>query len=71
MKTVLRDCNAKVGKESYLYPVCGGHSIHNETNHIGKWMVNCTGRDFALMGINMRTLTRSLGDHLTTNCVTR
>jgi len=36
MKTVLRDCNAKVGKESYLYPVCGGHSIHNETNHIGK-----------------------------------
>jgi len=36
MKTVLGDCNAKVEKESYLHPVCGGHSIHNETNNNGK-----------------------------------
>jgi hypothetical protein len=36
MKTVLGDFIAKVGKESYLHPACGGHSIHNETNHNGK-----------------------------------
>jgi hypothetical protein len=36
MRTVLRDFNAKVGKTSYLYPACGGHCIHNETNHNGK-----------------------------------
>jgi hypothetical protein len=32
MKTVLGDFNAKVGRESYLYPACGWHSIRNETN---------------------------------------
>jgi hypothetical protein len=36
MKTILRDFNAKVGKESYLYVACGGHSLHNETNDNGK-----------------------------------
>jgi len=36
MKTSLGDFNAKVGKESYLYPACGGHSICNKTNDNGK-----------------------------------
>lgn len=50
MKTVLGDFSAKVGKESCLHPACGGHSIHNETNHNGKLMVNFEmGRDLALM----------------------
>jgi hypothetical protein len=30
MKTVLGEFNAKVGKESYLHPACGGHSLHYE-----------------------------------------
>jgi endonuclease/exonuclease/phosphatase family metal-dependent hydrolase len=34
---VLGDFNAKVGKESYLYPACGRHNLHNETNDNGKW----------------------------------
>jgi hypothetical protein len=43
-----RGLNAKVGKESYLYPVRGGHSLHNETNN-GKWMVNIAmARDFSV-----------------------
>jgi hypothetical protein len=29
MKTVLGKYRAKVGKESYFYPVCGGYSTHN------------------------------------------
>jgi hypothetical protein len=32
MTIILGDFNAKVGKESYLYPACGRHSLHNETN---------------------------------------
>jgi len=40
MKTVLGDFNTEVGKESYLYPACGGHNLHNETNDNGKQMVN-------------------------------
>jgi hypothetical protein len=36
MTRVLGDLNAEVGKESYLYPACGGHSLHNETNDNGK-----------------------------------
>ena len=40
MKTVLGDFSAKVGKESYLYPTCGEHDLHNETNDNGKRMVN-------------------------------
>jgi hypothetical protein len=43
---------AKVGRESVLYPACGGHSLYNKTNDDGKRMVNFTlGRDFALTGI--------------------
>jgi hypothetical protein len=51
MKRVLGDLNAKVGKESCLYPACGGHSLHNKTNDKGKRMVNfALGRDLAGMG---------------------
>jgi len=39
LETVLGDFNARVGKESYLYPECGGHSLHNKSNVGGKWMV--------------------------------
>jgi len=35
-----RGLDTKVGKESYLYPACGGHSPHNKTNDNGKRMVN-------------------------------
>jgi hypothetical protein len=50
MKTVLWDFNAGVGEESYLYPTCGGHSLHNKTNDKGKQMVNFElGRDLAVM----------------------
>jgi hypothetical protein len=46
MKIILGDFNAKVGKEIYLHPACGGHSLHNETNDNGKQMVNfALGRD--------------------------
>ena len=48
---VLRDFNAEVGKVSYLYPACGGHSLHNETNDNGKWMINfALERDLAVTG---------------------
>jgi len=36
MKTLLGNFSAKVGKESYLYPACGGYSLHNKTNDNGK-----------------------------------
>jgi len=49
MKTVLWDFNAGVGEESYLYPTCGGHSLHNKTNDNGKQMVNFElGRDLVV-----------------------
>jgi hypothetical protein len=52
MKRTLGDFNAKLGKESYLYPACGGHSLHNETNDAGKRMVNfALGRDLVVGGI--------------------
>lgn len=51
MKIILGDFNAKVGKETYLHPACGGHSLHNETNDNGKRMVNfALGRDLAVTG---------------------
>jgi len=51
MKTVPGDLNAKVGKESYLYPVCGGHSLHNKTNDNGKRIINfAVGTDLAVTG---------------------
>jgi len=40
IKTVLVDFNTEVEKDSYLYPPCGGHNLHNETNDNGKQMVN-------------------------------
>jgi hypothetical protein len=36
MRTILGDFNADVGKQSYLYPAGGWHSLHNKTNDIGK-----------------------------------
>ena len=49
MKTILWDFNAKVGKESYLYPACGGHSLHNKTNDNRKHMlIFALGRDLAV-----------------------
>jgi len=51
MKAVIGDFNATVGKEFYLYPVSGGHSLHNETNDNGKRIVNfALGRDLAVTG---------------------
>jgi hypothetical protein len=51
MKTVLRDFSTKVGEESYLYAMCGGHSLHNQTNDNGTQMVNfALGRDLAVTG---------------------
>ena len=61
VKTILGDFNAKVGKESYLYPGCGGHSLHNETNDNRKRIVNfAPGRDVFVTGtgVNIRTVTR-------------
>jgi len=61
MMRVLGDFNAKVGKESYLYPACGGHSLHNETNDNRKRMVNfALGRDVAVteIGVNIRKSTK-------------
>jgi len=40
MNTVQGDFDTEVGNQSYLYPACGRHSLHNETNDNGKWMVN-------------------------------
>jgi hypothetical protein len=64
MKTILGDFEAKAGKESYSYPACGGHSLHNGTNDKG---------DLARQepGINIKTFTRSPGNHLTKKYVTR
>jgi hypothetical protein len=51
MKIIPGDFNAKVGKESHLYPACGRHSLHNETDDNGKRMVNfAMGRDLAVAG---------------------
>jgi len=51
VETKLGDFIAKVGRESVLYPACGGHSLYNKTIDDGKRMVNFTlGRDFALTG---------------------
>ena len=50
-----------------MYPVCGGHSLLNETNDNGNQMVNfALERDLALMGtvINIKAFTRSPGCHL-------
>jgi hypothetical protein len=61
MKTVLGDFNTEVGKESYLYPACGGHSLHNEINDNRKRSVNfALERDVAVTGtcVNIRTFTR-------------
>jgi hypothetical protein len=35
IKTAIGDFSANVGKELYLYPTCGAHSIHNKTNDNG------------------------------------
>ena len=44
-----REFNAKVGRESYLYPACGEHSLHIKTNDNGKGMVDfALGRDLAV-----------------------
>jgi len=52
MQTIRGDFNAKLEKkDSYLYPACGGHSLHNKTNDNGKQMVNFSlGRDLTVMG---------------------
>jgi hypothetical protein len=73
MKTVLWDFNSKVGKESYLFPACGGHSLHNKTNDDGKKMVNfALGRYLTVTGTcyQHKDFTRSPGSHLTTKQVT-
>jgi hypothetical protein len=64
MKTKRGDFKDKFGKESCLYPACGWHSLHNGTNDNG---------DLARQepGINVRTFTRSPGNHLITKYVTR
>jgi hypothetical protein len=51
METILGDFNAKVRKkESYLYPACRGHSLHNKTNDNGKQMVKFSlGRNLTVM----------------------
>jgi hypothetical protein len=33
MKTLLGDFKTKVGKETYLYPTFGGHSLHNDNDN--------------------------------------
>jgi hypothetical protein len=49
-KTAPGDFNAKVVKESSLYPACGGHILHNETNDNGKRMLNfALGMDLDVM----------------------
>ena len=51
LKTVIRDFNAKVGKEFYLHLACGGQRLHNEKNDNEKRMVNfALGRDLAETG---------------------
>jgi hypothetical protein len=49
MKTILGGFNDKVGEESYLYPACGGHSLHSETDDNGKQIMNfATERDLSV-----------------------
>jgi hypothetical protein len=49
MKFVFGDLNA--GKEQYLAPACGMHSLHDETNDNGRKMVDfATGKDLAISG---------------------
>jgi hypothetical protein len=51
MKTVLGDVNAKFGKEPYLYPACGRHSLQNKINDNGKLMVNTElGKNLSVTG---------------------
>jgi hypothetical protein len=58
MKTILGDLSTEVGEDSYLYPARGGHSLHKETNHNGKHMVNfALGRDIAVTGSQYHTRT--------------
>jgi hypothetical protein len=65
MKTVLGNFNAKVGRESSLYPACGCHSLRNETNDARKRMVNfCTGKGFSCRG-NMVSVSGHSQGHLT------
>jgi hypothetical protein len=45
LKTVLGDLNTNIGKKSYLYPTCAGHSLHNKTN-----VKFCTGKRFSCDG---------------------
>jgi hypothetical protein len=74
MKTVLLDFNSKVGKESYLFPACGGQSLHNKTNDDGKRMVNfALGRHLAVSRTwyQHKDFVRSPGNHLTTKQLTR
>ncbi|PSN43357.1 hypothetical protein C0J52_15566 [Blattella germanica] len=42
MMIVLGDFNAQVGKESFLYSICGKFSLHEETNNNGERMVDFT-----------------------------
>jgi hypothetical protein len=56
------------------YPAREEHSLYNATHDNGKRNVTfALGRDKAVTGhdTNIRTLTRSPGDHLTTKYVTR
>jgi hypothetical protein len=58
MKTILGDLSTEAGEDSCLYPACGGHSLHKETNHNGKHLVNfALGRDSAVMGSRYHTQT--------------
>jgi hypothetical protein len=51
MNTFQEVFKVKIGKESYLCPARGGHSLHSETNDNGKRMVNfALGRDLAVTG---------------------
>jgi len=46
MKTVLWDFSAEVRNEYYLYPTCGGHSLHSETND-NEVVKFCSGKRFS------------------------
>ena len=51
MKIILGDFNAKVDKETYIYPACGKFSLHDVTNGNGKKMIDfALGRDLAVCG---------------------
>ena len=49
MKTVLGDFSAEVRNVYYLYPTCGGHSLHSKTydNEVINFAL---GRDLAVTG---------------------